>query len=144
MNNPTTAELVRALRCRVMGDKCSEECICYKNFDFQCDSDYRMFDAAADRLEALEAELAALREQQRWIPVTEPPKEDGKYLVYIKFFGSSSIEAICFAHHGNDVDDYDLHDMKNVWYDFDAEYGFVPCLGVTHWMPLPEPPKEEE
>lgn len=128
------AELVRALRCRVMGDKCAEGCICYKNFDFQCDSDYRMFDAAADRLEALEAELAALREKQRWIPVTERlPEDDVAVLVSCispfrtKDGAQRRVQRVDFLKYG----------LDGGWQMTNRNYE------ITHWMPLPEPPKEE-
>lgn len=63
--------------------------------------------------------VAALREQEerRWIPVTERLPDIGiEVLVY------SEDDGIC-------VDYYD-----------GASFGYY---GVTHWMPLPEPPKGE-
>ena len=35
--------------------------------------------------------------------------------------------------------------MKQAYRDggYDSEYGHVSDDSVTHWMPLPEPPKEE-
>ena len=62
--------------------------------------------------------VAALREQEqrRWIPVTERLPEIGiVVLVY------SEDDGICADYYGGDSFGY---------YD------------VTHWMPLPEPPKE--
>ena len=61
---------------------------------------------------------AALREQEerRWIPVTERLPDVGtEVLVY------SEDDGICVDYYGGDSFGY---------YD------------VTHWMPLPEPPKE--
>lgn len=63
--------------------------------------------------------VEALREQGhgRWIPVTERLPDVGVVvLVYSKFDG------VCVDYYGGDAFGY-----------FD----------VTHWMPLPEPPKEE-
>ncbi|MBQ2269723.1 MAG: DUF551 domain-containing protein [Bacteroidaceae bacterium] len=82
---------------------------------------------------------------QRWIPVAERlPEEDGEYLVW---FGRNMFEHYAevrhFAKDGETVDEYDLHNEKNVWYYYDSEWGYVACLNVTHWMPLPEPPKGE-
>lgn len=83
---------------------------------------------------------------QRWIPVAERlPEEDGEYLVW---FGRNVFESYAevryFAKDGEAVDKYDLRHEKNVWYYYDSEWGYVACRNVTHWMPLPEPPKEDE
>ena len=32
---------------------------------------------------------------------------------------------------------------RAIWCNYDSEYGDYECKGVTHWMPLSEPPKEE-
>ena len=59
----------------------------------------------------------------KWIPVSERlPDENTEVLTYRK--GGISIEL--------------LHD--GVWGDDDIEYA---PYKVTHWMPLPEPPKGE-
>lgn len=36
----------------------------------------------------------------------------------------------------------DLMDGRQVWYDYDSEVGDYELTNVTHWIPLPEPPKE--
>ena len=57
------------------------------------------------------------QEQRRWIPVTERFPDVGKnVLVYSEF------DFVSVDYHGGDSFGYAL---------------------VTHWMPLPEPPKEE-
>ena len=78
---------------------------------------------------------------QRWTPVTERlPDKDGYYLAWIA--GSECCEALGFAKDGREVCAYDFrYNWENVWYDYDSEWGFV-SYDVTHWMPLPEPPKE--
>ena len=91
---------------------------------------------AADAIEELICEVADehnarldVESRQRWIPVTERLPEQGATL------------SICFVVGG-------AHDQLS-WYelcDF-AEGQFwlqdYICEGrVTHWMPLPEPPKE--
>ena len=74
---------------------------------------------AADLIDRLTAENAALREKQRWIPVTERlPQVDGNYIV-------------CTAHSS----------VTKV--RFDPEIGRFQRI-FTHWMPLPEAPKEGE
>ena len=70
-------------------------------------------------LDACVLAVDALREQEqrRWIPVTERLPDIGiEVLVY------SEDDGICMDYYGGDSFGY---------YD------------VTHWMPLPEPPKEE-
>ena len=70
--------------------------------------------------EALSMAVAALREQEerRWIPVTERLPDIGiEVLVY------SEDDGICVDYYGGD---------------------FFGYYGVTHWMPLPEPPKEDK
>lgn len=109
---------------------------------------------AADAIEALsklaldEHNRAAVAAwERRWIPVSERlPEETGTYLVWMKW----------------DLTEADEEPSAYpVLYDADAEgFGwwksyysgetlglagedFVRYEGITHWMPLPEPPKEE-
>lgn len=75
--------------------------------------------AAADRLEVLEA-------RQRWIPVTERLPEDRfEVLVYTDRYGGRHEFAYYIPRLG-------------AWYQNCAL--LIP--NVTHWTPLPEPPKE--
>ena len=80
----------------------------------------------------------------KWIPVTERlPEDDGEYLALGNYFGWWHA-VLMFAKDGRKVDEYDFHERwENVWYDFDRECGHYIYGSVTHWMPLPEPPKEE-
>ncbi len=80
-----------------------------------------------------------------WIPVTERlPEEDGSYLCFSQYCGSSWCAVRGFAKDGRKKDEYDFQRRwKNVWYDYDSEYGYCVIDSITHWMPLPEPPKEE-
>ena len=81
---------------------------------------------------------------QEWIPVDDPPKEDGKYLVFKQGVYGTDTETLRFAKDGRKVDKYDFHrEWKNVWYRYDSECGHITIDTVTHWMPLPEPPKGE-
>ena len=82
----------------------------------------------------------------KWIPVSERlPEEDGYYLVAKKIFNNSIFQdVLSFAKDGRKVDKYDFHrGWKNVWYCYDSEWGHLTIDNVTHWMPLPEPPKGE-
>ena len=82
---------------------------------------------------------------QRWIPVTERlPEVDGKYLVFESGYIVQSMRVLSFAKDGRKVDKYDFHrEWKNVWYRYDSEWGHLTIDSVTHWMPLPDPPKGE-
>ncbi len=81
-----------------------------------------------------------------WISVKDrlPEKKDS-YLVVEDLFGDK-IEKICgFTKNLSDVSFVDFDGNTNPgWYDYDSEYGYFEVQNVTHWMPLPEPPKEEE
>lgn len=64
-------------------------------------------------------ELAERREADRWIPVSEPPKKEGKCFVFT--------------------------DYGDVTMDSYIDGMFVCNLGnVTHWRPLPKAPESEE
>ena len=84
---------------------------------------------AADAIEELS--------KPKWIPVTERlPNCNGCYLVWRPHFfgGEIGMPSICYF------------DGTNTWHD---SYGvdFTRILhseDVTHWMPLPEPPKDGE
>lgn len=77
--------------------------------------------------------LRAAKEGQQpscWIPVADRlPEKRGEYLAYIKW----ADEATTLRYIGK------RFNGEPVWRDDD---GFERC--VTHWMPLPEPPKEGE
>ena len=92
-----------------------------------------------------EIELAR-RHARQWISVEDRlPEEDGSYLVTTNSFGDrQSVKLRWFAKDGENVDAYDLAGQKDVWYLYDIECGYVSIKTVTHWMPIPEPPKEVE
>ena len=93
---------------------------------------------AADAIEGLSHAVDQMTEwrKNQWIPVTERlPKCNGCYLVWRPHFfgGEIGMPSICYF------------DGSNTWHD---SYGvdFERILhpkDVTHWMPLPEMPKEE-
>lgn len=81
----------------------------------------------------------------KWIPVSERlPDTDGRYLVHKNLWGSTWFDVIAFAKDGRKIDEYDFKKKwENVWYHYDSEWGYVTTDSVTHWMPLPEAPKED-
>lgn len=81
----------------------------------------------------------------RWIPVRERlPDKDGNYLVYQTSPFADWCEVVGFAKDGRKVDEYTFRrNWKNVWLRYDSEYGYLAIDSVTHWMPLPQPPKED-
>ena len=81
-------------------------------------------------LKAIDFAVAALQEQEdrRWIPVTERlPEEKLNCIVHYK-------HAYC------DNDDY--WEIGICFYDGE-KFQLGPAYKVTHWMPLPDPPKED-
>jgi hypothetical protein len=73
---------------------------------------------------------AGKRDAVKWIPVSDPPKEKGCYLTAVKhWFDGKPVTREAFW---NSVD----------WLTCEEKYEITPR--VTHWMPLPEPPKEGE
>ena len=93
--------------------------------------------------EALKKFQLAVASKPRWIPVLERlPEKDGDYLAYVclddnePFFGIFPFDS--------NVPGFGYWDE---YYD-PVTYGwagsdFVVIKEVTHWMPLPTPPKEE-
>ena len=80
----------------------------------------------------------------KWISVEERlPEEDGRYLVFTSSYLIQYVRVLSFAKDGRKVDEYDfVSAWENVWYWYDSEWGHITTDDVTHWMPLPEPPKE--
>lgn len=123
--------------------------------------------AAADLIERLTAENAALREKQRWIPVTERPPEpetevlavcnrngyifvipaiyeDGKMLTRDSAWNWSDI--YCYGLYDEEADDYYIPEgwWENRKFNPDDVYNNPVDCAVTNWMPMPEVPKEEK
>lgn len=119
----TGKEIVQALRCCKFGVPCEKCHVVGKKDCFE-----EVNTAAAELIERLTAENTVLREKQRWISATEPPKEwrDEKTGYMLNYL-------INCVYSGVDVGNYH------------AEAGCWLCRGlpvtVTHWMPLPEAPE---
>ena len=84
--------------------------------------------------------------RQKLIPVSERlPDKDGYYLVFQRNRYGVWSDVAGFAKDGREVYRYDFErQWENVWYEYDNEYGYVVLDSITHWMPLPEAPKEKE
>lgn len=80
----------------------------------------------------------------KWIPVTEMlPEKDGDYLVFKRFTRNAWSDVVSFAKDGRKVSECDFGEKRqNVWYYYDSEWGYIRTDAVTHWMPLPQPPKD--
>ena len=80
-----------------------------------------------------------------WIKVADAlPKEDGAYLVTRDAFGHRYVDVVRFSTYLSEIDDYAFNGVNRPgWYYPDLEYGPYEIDSVTHWMPLPELPKEE-
>ena len=122
----TDQEIVRALRC-CADHSCSAKC---PAFPAGLDCREEMHKEALALIERLTAENAALREKvPRWISVEEQRPEPGKRALATDgvFVGEA------------------YRTSADTWRRYDG-IAMRDCLGsiVTHWMPLPEAPKEGE
>lgn len=74
--------------------------------------------------------VEAIREQEerRWIPFSDPPKEKGCYFVTVKHWLDGNPVAREAYWNGAD------------WLSCEKRQEITPR--VTHWMPMPEPPKK--
>ena len=63
---------------------------------------------------------------QEWIPVSEPPKKPGEYNVVQKHWLDGHLES-----------------KRGKWNGVEWFVDGKESLMVTHWMPLPQPPKGE-
>lgn len=95
-----------------------------------------------DHIDAQEEYIRSLHIPE-WISVKDRlPKKDGTYLCCHFFYGSYYTSVRSFAKNLRKVDKYDFDTNKSGWYDSDSEWGYYEVSNVTHWMPLPELPKE--
>ena len=130
----TDKEIVQALRCCAEGE--CKDCAMHEDKQ-RCQEN--LLEKAADLIERLTAENAALREKQRWIPVTERlPEKQAWYHVAIRDKKTMRIAV--------EQDLYSVETAKN----FGLEIGFCKANRwpereeLIAWMPLPEAPEEGE
>lgn len=83
-------------------------------------------------------------QQIRWIPVEERlPEEQGQYIVFVDGKVTTDFYCVC-----NDIKRWLCYDGRLNAFYIDP-YSSKPTREppyprVTHWMPLPKPPKEEK
>ena len=119
-------ELVKVLRRCVLSEPC--ECCPYYDPHGPTEKCATLNIAAADAIEELICEVADehnarldAEERQHWIPVTERlPEKSGSYLVFV--YGEVT----------------EMNFWYGKWHRLRDDY----TKAVTHWMPLPQPPKE--
>lgn len=116
----TGQELVQALRCCAKGLGHDDACEHCKVGEIQDRREYIEF-AAANVIERLTAENAALREKKRWISVTEKTPEYDMPQLALNADGDALIANYAYGE----------------WFDTWGQ-----DVEVTHWMPLPEAPEE--
>ena len=101
---------------------------------------FRLLEEAAAALEQLQAENDRLKEeaqQMRWIPVEEMLPEEGKRcLLYTPCDG-----IICVGYYAGKDEWQHRHKWRLVTAMRSTQ---TLTKKVTHWMPLPSPPKEEK
>ena len=95
-------------------------------------------DAAADRLEAADKRVKELEEAQRWIPVSErlPKASEYRHGNRYKSMDSNALVPFLVCCEDTEIPFRAFYDGKN-WGDGWGKQN------VTHWCPLPEPPKGE-
>ena len=79
----------------------------------------------------------------KWIPVTERlPEDRTNILCYVNSVPKGYRQIAWFTQCLEDFCHVDFEgDRRNGFVDYDSEVGYYRLHGVTHWMPLPEPPK---
>ncbi len=122
-----TEVLIKNIDLRARAEKAEKELAAlYKLYEDACLTiSQNEYAYDVDR-QVLESELAALREQTRWIPVSERLPEAGENN-YLTLSPSGEVFIMCF---------------NEFWYSPFDENGDESVISVTHWMPLPEPPEE--
>lgn len=142
----TEKKIVQALRCCAKGFGRDDACENCKVGEIQ-DRRECIELAAANVIERLTAERDALREKQRWIPVTERlPDERDAAIILLKdgqVFRGEIRERIELPEwwYFYDASDTDM-DMLGVMYPLFDDELWLHENQVVAWMPLPEKPEE--
>lgn len=91
-------------------------------------------------------EAPAVELDRKWIPVSNPPKETGHYLVNLHDEDEDRGATDCVVDAWYQNRDMTLVPSEIGWILLNEFYHLTEQLRehITHWMPLPEPPKEDE
>ena len=111
----------------------------------------REIDCAIEGLKALQAENDRLKkevQQIRWIPVEERlPDKPGHYLVCtnVNYWHGGCMDKNGSSSNAGTTDGYagTTLSVLDCFYDSTGDWNRVCNAHVTHWMPLPAAPKEE-
>ena len=81
--------------------------------------------------------------ESKWISVKDRlPKKKGRYLCNIAMTRKDMQTILQFALNLEEVDEYDFQGRKRKgFYEMNNDGDYFEVKDVTHWMPLPEPPK---
>jgi len=114
------SELILGMKSARMAADAKLQKNCIANMDISCMMVLEMLDA----IESLQSQLSEAKAESGWISAdTDIPNDSGRYLVNVNGFGVR-------------VDRYTKSEDVNGWLKY---FGYV-----THWMPLPSPPKQGE
>ena len=91
-------------------------------------------------------DATAVEPHCEWIQVSNPPKETGHYLVNLHDEDENGVVRDCVVDAWYQNRDMSLFPSEIGWTLLNEFYDLTDRLRehITHWMPLPEPPKEDE
>ena len=69
-------------------------------------------------------------EQAKWQGMDTAPKDSSMFLAYSKFY---DVQVLCY-----------FNERLKTYQGANATWSLIPANKLTHWMPLPEPPKDSE
>lgn len=79
---------------------------------------------------------------QQWIPVSERlPDKKGKYLALLEYVKCTMILNFSLDFLVCDEYGFPTKEKKSCFYYYDDDWENIEVPEVTHWMPIPEPPK---
>ena len=82
-----------------------------------------------------------IKKELIWYSTDEKlPDKDGRYLIVSELvLGGDSYDTAYFSKSGKYLHfvNGDLSKDKNIWTDYDSEYGDVPIRGVKYWAKIP-------
>ena len=79
---------------------------------------------------------------QQWIPVSERlPDKKGKYLALLEYVKCTMILNFSLDFVVCDEYGFPTKEKKSCFYYYDDDWEKIEVPEVTHWMPIPEPPK---